>query len=108
MTPCSTPDIAIDGGDLGCGELLLLVHARIRTEMAGVVVAITTTDPAAPLDIPAWCFLTGHEYGGPASTPAENVNARTYLVVLAAATRQVDPLHPWHPVHLLDDPEVAL
>ena len=26
----------------------------------GAVLAVTARDPAAPLDIPAWCFSTGH------------------------------------------------
>jgi tRNA 2-thiouridine synthesizing protein A len=30
-------------------------------------VQVTTDDPAAPLDLSAWCHLTGHDYLGPLS-----------------------------------------
>ncbi|MER6685993.1 sulfurtransferase TusA family protein [Streptomyces olivaceoviridis] len=28
----------------------------------GAVVHVIATDPAAPLDLPAWCHMTGHTY----------------------------------------------
>lgn len=56
----------IDGGDRGCGELLLAVHATVKTLPEGTLVRIVASDPAAPIDIPAWCYLTGHRYQGPA------------------------------------------
>ncbi|WP_293771610.1 sulfurtransferase TusA family protein [Sporichthya sp.] len=83
------PQISIDGGDLACGELLMLVHRRLRGVAPGTLIAIITTDPAAPIDIPAWCHLTGHRYRGPAGTP------RCYLVEVVAASRRVDPANPW-------------
>lgn len=85
--------LLIDGGDLACGELLMLVYRQIRPEPAGSVVGITTTDPAAPIDIPAWCHLTGHHYRG---LSREHPNG-TYLVELATCARPVDPQRPWHP-----------
>ena len=56
----------IDGGDRGCGELLLAVHATVKSLPKGTRVRIVASDPAAPIDIPAWCHLTGHRYQGPA------------------------------------------
>ena len=55
----------IDGGDRGCGELLLAVHGLVASLPAGTAVRIVASDPAAPIDIPAWCHLTGHRYQGP-------------------------------------------
>ncbi len=54
----------VDGGDLGCGELLLVLAARSRTLAPGSSVRLLATDPAAPIDLPAWCHLTGHSYLG--------------------------------------------
>lgn len=97
------PTIVIDGGDLGCGELLLLVHRAIRRASAGTRVAITTSDPAAEIDLPAWCHLTGHRYRGPA--PAEpdgpgrtapSSHSRAFIVELVDRARPVDPDRPWH------------
>ncbi len=72
--------ISIDGGDLGCGELLLLLARRIRLLPAGTLVALSTSDGAADIDLPAWCHLTGHTYHGrdPASPRP------THLITLSA------------------------
>lgn len=93
--------VLIDGGDLACGELLILIHKQVRALPAGTVVGIATSDPAASIDLPAWCHLTGHAYLGPASGDA---GAR-HLVELAGPRPPTDPDRPWHrkpenhPVH---------
>lgn len=84
--------VLIDGGDLACGELLMLVHRRVRDGSAGTVVSIATTDPAAPIDIPAWCHLTGHRYLGPAAGAASRFD-----IELVRAPNAVDPVNPWRP-----------
>lgn len=81
--------VEVDGGDLGCGELLVLLHRRTRDKPAGTVIAVTTSDAAAPIDLPAWCHLTGHRYLGPSGSD-------TFLVQLADRPRSVRPDHPWH------------
>ncbi len=58
----------VDGGDRGCGELLLVLAARSRTLAPGSTVRLLATDPAAPTDLPAWCHLAGHHYLGAGST----------------------------------------
>ncbi len=58
----------VDGGDRGCGELLMVLAARSRTLDPGSTVRLLATDPAAPIDLPAWCRLTGHAYLGPGRT----------------------------------------
>jgi tRNA 2-thiouridine synthesizing protein A len=90
------PMMVIDGGDLACGELLLLVHRQIRDLPAGTTVGILTTDLAAEIDLPAWCHLTGHRYRG-RSSPAGPI-----------AFELVDhstPVHPDRPWHLLPSRE---
>ena len=49
-----------DAGDLSCGELVMELRRRLLLLRPGTVLAVRATDPAAPLDIPAWCFTTGH------------------------------------------------
>ena len=84
--------LLIDGGDLACGELLMAVHRQVRDLAAGTVVGIVTTDPAAAIDIPAWCHLTGHHYRG----SAHGAQAGPYIVELVPQTILVDPRRPWH------------
>lgn len=56
-------DDAWDAGDLGCGPLVLALRKRLRA-MPGRVLKVTALDPAAPIDLPAWCRLTGNELVG--------------------------------------------
>ena len=58
----------VDGGDLGCGEMLLLLRRETRDAPPGTRVRVLTTDRGAPVEVPAWCRLAGHRYlgqGGP-------------------------------------------
>lgn len=54
----------IDGGDLGCGELLLKVAREVRQLPPDSVVRLRTLDAGAPVEVPTWCRLTGHHYLG--------------------------------------------
>jgi tRNA 2-thiouridine synthesizing protein A len=56
----ATREFAYDAGDLSCGELLIELRRRMLSLRPGDRLAVTARDPAAPLDIPAWCFTTGH------------------------------------------------
>ncbi len=49
-----------DAGDLGCGELIIQLRARLRALPDGIGLRLTALDPGAVEDIPAWCRLTGH------------------------------------------------
>lgn len=86
------PVVTIDGGDLSCARLLVLLRNRVQDLPDGAVVHLRTTDPVAPIDLPAWCRMTGHSYLGPvdASTP-------TYAVRVTATPTPTDPDRPWHP-----------
>lgn len=82
--------VVLDGSDRRCVLLLLELRRLISTVPAGTVIHLIATDPAAPLDLPAWCHLTGHTYLGPIP------GARpTYAVEVAAEAAITDPRSPW-------------
>jgi tRNA 2-thiouridine synthesizing protein A len=84
--------VVLDGGDHRCVLLLLGLRRLIATVPAGTVVHLIATDPAAPLDLPAWCHLTGHAYLGPG--PGDRP---TYAVQVAGTAVLTDPSSPWRP-----------
>lgn len=49
-----------DAGDLGCGDLVLELREALRALPPGAVLRVVARDPAAPVDLPAWCGLVGH------------------------------------------------
>jgi len=55
-----TPESYFDAGETGCGEALLDLQIHFRALAPGTLVAIRTLDAGAPLEIPAWCRVTGH------------------------------------------------
>ena len=66
MTPVSThthqPDISFDGGDLDCGNgLLLLIRKHIDPMDRGQLLEIRSTEISVDEDLPAWCRMTGNE-----------------------------------------------
>lgn len=85
--------VHVDGGDLGCARLLVLLRARARELAPGTVVHLTTSDPVAPIDLPAWCRMTGHRYLGPVP---DGPPPATYAIEVAASARATDPARPWH------------
>ncbi|TDC84294.1 sulfurtransferase TusA family protein [Micromonospora sp. KC606] len=56
--------VVLDGGDRRCVQLLIELRRLTLTVEAGTLIHLIATDPAAPLDLPAWCHLTGHTYLG--------------------------------------------
>lgn len=54
------PDSTWDAGDLGCGDLVLLLRSKLRAMLPGELLKLTALDPGAPEDIPAWCNMTGN------------------------------------------------
>ena len=59
-TPLAHPVAEWDAGDLGCGELVLELRARLSRLRPGEVLRLIARDPGAPADLPAWCRMTGH------------------------------------------------
>ena len=81
----------IDGGDRACARLLLELRSRTSGLPCGTVIHLIASDPAAPIDLPAWCHLTGHSYLGP--VPAATRSA--YAMRTASAPLPTDPASPW-------------
>ena len=56
------PDASFDGGDLDCGNgLLLLIRQHIDPLRAGQLLEFRSTEISVEEDLPAWCRLTGNE-----------------------------------------------
>ena len=56
------PHTSFDGGDLDCGNgLLLLIRKHIDPLDRGQLLEIRSTEPSVVEDLPAWCRLTGNE-----------------------------------------------
>jgi 5-methyltetrahydropteroyltriglutamate--homocysteine methyltransferase len=56
------PDVRFDGGDLDCGNgLLLLIRSHIDPLPRGGLLEILSTEGSVREDLPAWCRLTGNE-----------------------------------------------
>lgn len=56
------PDAGFDGGDLDCGNgLLLLIRRHIDPLARGQLLEIRSTESSVEQDLPAWCRLTGNE-----------------------------------------------
>jgi tRNA 2-thiouridine synthesizing protein A len=90
VTPQSQEPVIIDGGDRSCVRLLLELRTRISGLPAGTVIHLIASDPAAPIDLPAWCHLTGHAYLGPipaATRPtSEHADQLSQVMSLRAVT----------------------
>jgi tRNA 2-thiouridine synthesizing protein A len=85
------PDpVVIDGGNRSCVTLLLELRARLTDLPAGTVIHLIASDPAASVDLPAWCHLTGHTYLGsvPGSSP-------TYALRTISSPVATDTASPW-------------
>lgn len=56
------PDVSFDGGELDCGNgLLLLIRQHIDPMDRGQLLEIRSTEISVDEDLPAWCRLTGNE-----------------------------------------------
>ncbi|GAB2866976.1 sulfurtransferase TusA family protein [Nocardioides pacificus] len=81
----------LDGGDLGCARLLVLLRNVVAGLPVGAVVHLQTTDPVAPIDLPAWCRMTGHGYLGPVTADG----TPRYAVEVAGSPAVTAPESPW-------------
>jgi tRNA 2-thiouridine synthesizing protein A len=86
------PPVVIDGGDRTCVALLIELGGQITGLTPGTVIHLIASDPAAPLDLAAWCHLAGHAYLGPVQGP---LGAPAYAPCTSAARRQTQPNSPW-------------
>ena len=49
-----------DAGEIGCGRLAFELRRHVNEVEPGESLEVLTQDPGAPVDIPAWCRMTGH------------------------------------------------
>jgi tRNA 2-thiouridine synthesizing protein A len=89
----STGPVVIDGGDRSCASLLLELRDHLADLPVGTLVHLIASDPAAPLDLAAWCHLTGHTYLGPVPPPYGDAPA--YAIRAAPMPHATDPNSPW-------------
>ena len=74
-------DVSFDGGDLDCGNgLLLLIRRHIDPLDRGGLLEILSTDTSVKEDLPAWCRMTKNEL----VSMVENGRQRSYLVCKGA------------------------
>ncbi|MER5604002.1 sulfurtransferase TusA family protein [Streptomyces sp. NPDC002265] len=93
ITPVPGSGITVDGTGLLCVALLLRLRKQIDGAVPGTVVHVAATDPAARLDLPAWCHMTGHTYLG----PLPGAERPVYVIQLAADALTTRADAPWHP-----------
>jgi tRNA 2-thiouridine synthesizing protein A len=53
-------DDVFDSVDRGCGDFILELRAHLAGLPAGAVLMVASRDAGAPIEVPAWCRLTGH------------------------------------------------
>ncbi|WP_051451655.1 cysteine desulfurase/sulfurtransferase TusA family protein [Actinospica robiniae] len=66
------PELEIDALGKLCPLPVIELGKRIGQVQVGGTVRVLADDPAARLDIPAWCRLTGHDYLGAAAFEGEH------------------------------------
>ncbi|GAA1647187.1 sulfurtransferase TusA family protein [Actinoplanes couchii] len=88
--------VVLDGGDRRCVLLLIELRRLTTTLPAGSVIHLIATDPAAPIDLPAWCHLTGHVYLG----PVQDQERPTFAVRVTAGAVTTASEKPWHPAEV--------
>jgi tRNA 2-thiouridine synthesizing protein A len=49
-----------DAGEMGCGQLVFELRTRLSQMNPGEQLELTARSPGAPVDLPAWCRMTGH------------------------------------------------
>ncbi|WP_327352773.1 sulfurtransferase TusA family protein [Streptomyces sp. NBC_01304] len=85
----------VEGAGLRCVQVLLKLRREMVDAPPGSVFHVITDDPAAPLDLPAWCHMTGHTYLGPVSDGQVDGVTPVHALRLEGAAQSTDPAHPW-------------
>ena len=55
-------DMLVDARGLRCPLPVIRLAAAAKGLPAGTELTVLSTDPAARLDVPAWCRMRGHEH----------------------------------------------
>jgi tRNA 2-thiouridine synthesizing protein A len=53
-------DFVLDLGEKNCSQLVMEVMLAIRHLDKGQTLLVTAYDPSAPIDLEAWCRMTGN------------------------------------------------
>jgi len=61
-----------EAGERGCGQLIIGLRRVLARLNAGECLELVTHDAGAPVDIPAWCRITGQEL--------VSINHPTYII----------------------------
>lgn len=75
--------LVVDCTGMRCPLPVITLARRIDEVAVGAIIGVTSDDPAAATDIPAWCRMRGHTALGtpaPAPTTPTAGPATTYLV----------------------------
>ncbi len=82
------PDVSFDGGELDCGNgLLLLIRRHIDPMGRGQLLEIRSTEISVEEELPAWCRLTGNELVSWTRSGAQ----RSFLVCKGPASARSAP-----------------
>lgn len=54
-------DDEFDGGEETCGRVIVNLYLYIRDQQPGSRILVISRDPAAPVELPAWCRMTRNE-----------------------------------------------
>lgn len=83
------PVVSFDGGDLDCGNgLLLLIRKHIDPLDRGQLLQILSTESSVAEDLPSWCRLTGNEL---VDVWSDGARQRSFLVAKGAFVAPPDP-----------------
>jgi tRNA 2-thiouridine synthesizing protein A len=58
------PALVIDCTGMRCPMPVIELTRRVEDVAVDQVIGVVADDPAAKVDVPAWCRLRGHEYVG--------------------------------------------
>ncbi len=84
------PDVSFDGGNLDCGNgLLLLIRKHIDPMERGQLLEIRSTEISVEEDLPAWCRLTGNEL----VSWTKHEDQRSFLVCKGALAERKNLTH---------------
>ena len=53
-------DYFLDLGEKNCSQLIMEVMVAMQHMNRGQTLLVTAYDPSAPIDLEAWCSMTGH------------------------------------------------
>ena len=53
-------DDEFDGGEETCGRVIINLYLYLRTQPSGYRILVISRDPGAPMELPAWCRMTGN------------------------------------------------